>query len=75
MDFSVVGLLASITTPISEANIGIFTISTFDTDYLLVKIADLNGAIEALVAYGHNIVGPDRADDRRLPEVSDTDRS
>ncbi len=60
MDFSMVGVLASLTTPLAEAKVGIFAISTFDTDYLLVKEDDLNGAIEALVAYGHVVSRPDR---------------
>ena len=59
MDFSVVGVLASMTAPLAEAKIGIFAISTFDTDYLLIKEDDLNGAIEALQAYGHAITRPD----------------
>jgi hypothetical protein len=57
MDFSVVGVLASLTVPLAGANIGIFAISTFDTDYLLVKEDDLAAAIEALVAYGHVVRG------------------
>jgi hypothetical protein len=57
MDFSVVGVLASMTSPLAEAKIGIFAISTFDTDYLLVKEDDLNRAIEALTACGHVIQG------------------
>jgi hypothetical protein len=60
MDFSVVGVLASMTAPLAEAQIGILAISTFDTDYLLVKEADLDGAIEALAAHGHVVSGPDR---------------
>lgn len=55
MDFSVVGVLASLTTPLAEANVGIFAISTFDTDYLLVKEDDLDRAIEALRSFGHHL--------------------
>lgn len=57
MDFSVVGVLASLTTPLAEAKVGIFAVSTFVTDYLLVKEEDLGRAIEALVAYGHVVRG------------------
>ena len=60
MDFSVVGVLASMTAPLAEAKVGIFSISTFNTDYLLVKEHDLNEAIVAFAAYGHTITRPDR---------------
>ena len=40
-EFSMVGILASLTTPLAEAGIGLFALSTFDTDYLLVKEDDL----------------------------------
>jgi hypothetical protein len=53
--FSVVGVLASLTEPLAEAGIGLFVISTFDTDYLLVKGMDLDRAMEALRRYGHSI--------------------
>ena len=58
MDFSVVGVLASLTAPLAMAKVGIFAISTFDTDYLLVKEQDMGRAIEALRAYGHFVSGP-----------------
>ena len=59
MDFSAVGVLASLTTPLANANIGIFSISTFDTDYLLVRESDLGRAVEALRAFGHVVDPPD----------------
>jgi hypothetical protein len=52
-EFSMVGILASLTTPLAEAGIGLFALSTFDTDYLLVKEDDLGRAVEALRLYGH----------------------
>ena len=48
MDFSLVGVLASLTAPLAEAGVALFALSTFDTDYLLVKEHDLARAIEAL---------------------------
>ena len=53
MDFSVVGILAALVTPLAEAGIGIFAFSTFDTDYLLVKAGDVPRAVAALRAAGH----------------------
>jgi hypothetical protein len=59
MDFSVVGVLASLTTPLAEAKVGLFAISTFDTDYLLVQESDLDRAIEVLVTFGHDVTRED----------------
>jgi hypothetical protein len=53
--FSVVGVLASLTAPLAEAGISVFAISTFDTDYLLVKAEDLERAVDALRRRGHTI--------------------
>jgi hypothetical protein len=53
--FSVVGVLASLTAPLAEARISVFTISTFDTDYLLVKAEDLERAVDVLRRRGHTI--------------------
>jgi hypothetical protein len=52
MDFSLIGVLASMTAPLAGAKVGIFAISTFDTDYLLVKGDDLERTIGALRASG-----------------------
>src|SRR3989442_1500343 len=43
--FSVVGVLASLTAPLAEAGISVFAVSTYDTDYLLVKEPDLEKAL------------------------------
>jgi hypothetical protein len=43
-----VRFLASLTAPLAEAGISVFAISTFDTDYLLVKAEDLGRAVDIL---------------------------
>lgn len=53
LDFSLTGILNSLTTPLAEAKISIFAISTFDTDYLLVKSADLERA-KAVLSPSHS---------------------
>jgi hypothetical protein len=53
--FTEVGVLASLTTTLANAMIGIFAISTFDTDYLLVKTADVGAATLALRTAGHTV--------------------
>jgi hypothetical protein len=55
MPFSVVGVLASLCVPLAAAGIGIFAVSTFDTDYLFVKTVDFEKAVDALRAAGHHI--------------------
>jgi uncharacterized protein len=48
LDFSLVGIIADISAILKDAKISIFTISTYDTDYILLKQKDLKTAIEAL---------------------------
>lgn len=55
LDFSLVGIIADITTILKKNNLPVFTISTFTTDYFLVKDHHLNKATEALKSYGHTI--------------------
>jgi hypothetical protein len=55
LDFSLVGVIASLTDTLAAANISLFVISTFDTDYLLVKRADVRAAVESLNAVGHAV--------------------
>lgn len=47
-DFDVVGVLSSITAPLADNNIPLFAVSTYDTDYLLVKSEHLSDTISAL---------------------------
>jgi hypothetical protein len=55
LDFSLTGILASLTTPLAKEGISVFAISTYDTDYLLVKEENLEKAIEILVKKGHRV--------------------
>lgn len=51
--FDQVGILAAVLVPLAKETIGIFAISTYDTDYILVKQHLLDAAIAALQAAGH----------------------
>jgi len=53
LDFALTGVLASLAEPLARAGIPIFAISTFDTDYALVKATNLEAAIAALESAGH----------------------
>jgi uncharacterized protein len=55
--FSVTGVLSSFVQPLADARIPIFAISTFDTDYVLVKSENLEQAVSALSASGHEKLG------------------
>jgi uncharacterized protein len=52
---SEIGVLAALATPLADAKISLFAVSTFDTDYLLVASKALPAAIAALERAGHSI--------------------
>ena len=54
--FSQTGVLASFAFPLAAHGISIFATSTFDTDFILVKAADLSKACSVLAASGHELV-------------------
>ena len=58
LDFSLVGILAALSKTLADAGVGIFAISTFDTDYILTKAEDFEHALAALRAAGHDIATP-----------------
>ena len=53
LDFSLTGILAKISGVLAEKEIGIFAVSTYNTDYVLVKKENLTRAMEALSAAGY----------------------
>jgi hypothetical protein len=55
LDFSLTGVLASLTEPLAKEGISVFAISTYDTDYLLVKKELLERAIKILVKRGYQV--------------------
>jgi hypothetical protein len=57
LDFSLTGILSGIATVLADAKIGIFAVSTYDTDYILVKQENLDRAVEALKDAGYGFIG------------------
>lgn len=55
LDFGLIGILANLSSILANANISIFVISTYDTDYLLIKDVHLTQAINCLEAEGHHV--------------------
>lgn len=55
LDFSLIGILSKISAILAENQIGIFAVSTFNTDYILVKSGQFQQALAALEAEGYVI--------------------
>ena len=56
LDFSLTGVVSGLTAPLAAAAIPVFVISSFDTDYLLLKEEVLSRAREVLAAHGIDIL-------------------
>ncbi len=56
LDFSLIGILSKLSGILAEHKIGIFAVSTYNTDYILVKKENFNRALEVLVSEGYTIV-------------------
>ena len=57
LDFSLIGILSRISSILAEREIGLFAVSTYDTDYILVKEEQLDRALGALLENGYEIRG------------------
>lgn len=55
LDFSLIGILAKISGILAENEIGIFAVSTYNTDYILVKEENYEKALKVLAAAGYDI--------------------
>ena len=57
LDFGLTGILADLSGLLARAGISLFALSTFDTDYILVKSEQLASAVDALTTGGHSFLG------------------
>ena len=55
LEFSLIGILAKISAALANAGVGIFAVSTFDTDYIFMKEENLVRAKDALLRAGYEI--------------------
>ena len=55
LDFSLIGILSKLSTILAENHIGIFAVSTYNTDYILVKDESFDRAMDVLAAAGYEI--------------------
>lgn len=58
LDFSLVGIMANLSSTLANGGVSVFVISTFDTDYILVKEESLKKAIDLLAQAGHTVNNP-----------------
>ena len=56
LDFSLIGILSELSGILAKNKIGIFAVSTYNTDYILVKKENFNKALEALESAGYKFV-------------------
>ena len=57
LDFSLTGILAKLSGILAENGIGIFAVSTYNTDYILVKAENLDRSLSVLESAGYEIAG------------------
>jgi len=57
LSFSQTGILASLANPLAAAGVSLLALSTYDTDYVLVKGPSLDRAVQALTQSGHTVFG------------------
>ncbi|MBO7419725.1 MAG: ACT domain-containing protein [Spirochaetaceae bacterium] len=55
LDFSLIGIFSKISGILAENAIGIFAVSTFNTDYILVKAENFDKAMTVLANAGYTI--------------------
>ena len=55
LDFSLIGILSKVSSALADAGIGIFAVSTYNTDYVLVKADDFDRAADALALAGYRV--------------------
>lgn len=56
LDFLLVGILAHVSKVLADEHISLFAVSTYETDYVLVKEENLERTINALNAQGHSVI-------------------
>lgn len=56
LDFSLIGILSGISSLLAEKKIGIFAVSTFNTDYILTKKENFDAALDALSDAGYDVI-------------------
>jgi hypothetical protein len=58
LELSLIGVIAEISRLLAKADISIFSVSSYNTDHILIKTADVATALDALRAAGHKVAVP-----------------
>ena len=61
LDFALTGVLSSLLVPLAEAEVSVFALATYDTDWILVKADAADRAVEAWTAAGHTVTTSEEA--------------
>ena len=56
LDFSLIGILSKLSAVLAENKIGIFAVSTYNTDYILVKEENFDRALKVLASEGYTVI-------------------
>jgi len=56
LDFSLIGILSKLSGILAEHNIGIFAVSTYNTDYILVKEENFERSLKVLITEGYTVI-------------------
>lgn len=62
LDFTLTGLLAKLLGPLADAEVSVFTLSTYETDWILVSASERSNAVRALRAAGHSVIDTTEGD-------------
>lgn len=71
LDFELTGVLVELLTPLAEEGISVFTLSTYDTDWILVPAGDAERASETWRRSGHEVVPATPVVPGRAPQAAD----
>jgi hypothetical protein len=58
LEFTLTGIIAALASELAAAGVALFSMSTFDTDHILVRATDLDHAVKALRESGHEVAHP-----------------
>ena len=74
LDFSLTGILAKISKILADNSIGIFAVSTFNTDYILIQEENFNRALDILVESDYEVEGRVKSHSNVIPLISKEER-
>jgi hypothetical protein len=58
LEFTLTGIIAALASELAAAGVALFSMSTYDTDHILVRATDLDHAVKALRESGHEVANP-----------------